>query len=121
MNHPGLEGEVREILVADLLRPLLPPGIEVGTGKTVDHKGGVSKEIDVVIYDRAVMPALLFSPASRLGAFPVEACIYAIEVKTTSTAAELRKTASNARCVSALTYIPEWQPFGFPVERAIYG
>jgi hypothetical protein len=119
IGHPGLAGEVREILVRELLRPFLPPSIEVGTGKIVDHRGNQSRQIDVVIYDRSVMPALLYGTGGSLGLYPVEACIYAIEVKTTSTAQALRKTAEVARSVSELKYLAEYCPHGFPIERVI--
>jgi hypothetical protein len=96
INHPGLQGEVREILVRELLRPLLPPTFALGTGKIVDHLGNESDQIDVVIYDRAVMPPLLFSQTAVLGLFPVEACVYAIEVKSTATAATWAQASRNA-------------------------
>src|SRR4051812_40318808 len=79
LEHPGLIGTVREILVRELIRPLLPPHIAVGTGKIVDHVGNASGEIDIVVYDRSVMPPLLYGQGSTLGVFPVEACLYAIQ------------------------------------------
>lgn len=60
IGHRGLAGEVREILVRELLRPILPPLIGVGTGKIVDHQGNESRQVDVVVYDRSVMPSLLY-------------------------------------------------------------
>lgn len=106
INHPGLQGEVREILVRELLRPLLPPTLALGTGKIIDHTGGESDQIDVVVYDRAVMPPLLFSETALLGLFPIEACVYAIEVKSTATPRTWRDASKKAASIKRLTYLP---------------
>jgi hypothetical protein len=103
IKHPGLKGEVREILVRELLRPLLPPTFSFGTGKIIDSHGAESDQIDVVVYDRAVMPPMLFAETALLGLFPIEACVYAIEVKSEATPATWREASENAASLGRLT------------------
>lgn len=117
IDHPGLVGSIREILVRELLRPILPPNIAVGKGKIVDHVGAVSAEIDIVIYDRALLPPLLYG-STDLGVFPVEACIYAIQVKSTSSATTLSQVIEQGRTLARLTYLREaCGPNGNPINR----
>jgi hypothetical protein len=37
MSHPGVKGHLREIIIRDLLRPLLPADVGLGTGVVVTH------------------------------------------------------------------------------------
>jgi hypothetical protein len=101
----GLLGVVREIFVADLLKPLLPPGFEIGRGQIIDSKGGYSAECDVIVYNRAILPPILYD--EKVGLFPLEACIYAIEVKSTLTSEELDDTIRKSRKLWSLTPMAE--------------
>lgn len=120
LEHPGLTGTVREILVRELIRPLLPPHIAVGNGKIVDHRGNASGEVDIVIYDRSVLPPLLYGQGGTLGVFPVEACLYAIQVKSTSSLANVRDVIRHGRSLADLVYLREaCGPQGNPARRVI--
>lgn len=118
VGHPGLVGQLREIVVRELLRPILPPSVGFGTGKIVDHSGNESRQIDVIIFDRSVLPPLLYG-LEDVGLYPVEACLYAIEVKSRATAESVRESVRNAASVGALEYLPEFSRGGFPFERVI--
>jgi len=115
--HHGLVGQVREIFVRDLLRPLLPQYAGFGTGKIVDHTGAESRQVDVVVYDRRMMPPLVYGVEGAVGLYPVEACIYAIEVKSKVTASASRHATEVGRSVGALAYAPEWCQGGIPRAR----
>lgn len=120
LRHPGLTGTVREILVRELIRPVLPPHIEIGTGKIVDHIGNASAEVDIVVYDRSVLPPLLYGGDSSLGVFPVEACLYAIQVKSTSSLANLQEVVTQGKSLAQLAYLREaCGPNGNPIRRVI--
>ena len=105
VGHAGLKGRLREILVRDVLKPLLPADLGVGTGVVVDYYGGhQSREQDIVLYDRAILPPVLFAEA--VGLFPIESVLYTIEVKSTLSSAELRSTHESARDLHAFAYLP---------------
>ncbi len=90
----------------ELLRPLLPPHIAAGKGKIVDHVGNQSAEIDIVVYDRSALPPLLYDDAG-FGVFPVEACLYAIQVKSTSSRANLVDVINKGKSLADLVYLRE--------------
>jgi hypothetical protein len=90
LEHPGLVGTVRQLFIDDLLTPLMPEGIRIGTGKITDSKGQLSAETDIVIYDRRSVPPLMYDP--KLGVFPIESVYYAIEVKSKLTSREFESS-----------------------------
>jgi hypothetical protein len=79
VKHPGTRGRIREIAASEIFSPMLPGGFEIGTGKICDREGHQSPETDPIIYNRTILPPILYS--ERDGIFPVEACFYSIEIK----------------------------------------
>ncbi len=102
IEHRALQGRIREIALDNLFRPLLPSGIEIGTGKILDNCGIQSHETDLIIYSKAVLPAIMYS--EREGLFPAEACCYAIEVKSRATATEIKDALAKAESLRNLRY-----------------
>jgi uncharacterized protein DUF6602 len=115
LDHPGLTGRAREVFVKDLLKPIVPPYVELGSGKIADSEDHLSAEVDVVIYSAATLPPLLLDVG--FGVYPAEACIYAIEVKSRLTAEQLRDAINKQRQLQQLRYLPSalnqvYQPIG---------
>lgn len=94
INHAGLRGRVREITVENLLRPFLLGQFDIGTGKITDFEGNQSAETDIVIYSRNILPPIMYS--ERDGIFPIEACFYALEVKSKVTSEEIADSVQKA-------------------------
>jgi hypothetical protein len=113
LAHAGVTGELRELLAIELLRPALPPWIEIATRAViVDHKDGESGEVDIVIYDGSSLPPLSFGGTPKL--IPVDVCLYAIEVKTKLTATRVREALAGAEKIARLEYVPELLERGLP-------
>jgi len=104
VGHPFLKGRIREIALDNLFKPLLPAGFEIGTGKVIDHKGYQSSEIDLIIYNRSVLPTIMYS--KREGLFPAETCFYAIEVKSEANPAQIRDAIAKAKDLRKIQYLP---------------
>jgi|SRR6516162_11379804 len=79
MPHRGTLGEIRELLVRELFRPFLPSDIGLGTGQVIDHTGKVSSQTDIILFDRSLAPPIMLNES--LGLFPIESCLYVIEIK----------------------------------------
>lgn len=92
-EHSGLCGELREILISNVLNSLLPDGFGIGTGKIADCKGNLSSQTDIIIYNKSKFPPILFE---KVGFFPIESVVYAIEVKSTLNLTELNSTIRKA-------------------------
>jgi hypothetical protein len=104
IGHPFLQGRIREIALDNLFKPLLPAGFEIGTGKVIDNSAYQSPEIDLVIYNRGVLPTIMYS--EREGLFPTDACFYAIEVKSMVTADSIQDAIAKAEHLRQARYIP---------------
>lgn len=103
--HPGLKGQIREILIRDLFRPLLPSDFGVGFGEIISASGKQqSREQDIVIYNRRILPPIVFE--SSAGIFPVESVVYTIEVKSRLTAPELSAAHTSAKELGGFDYAP---------------
>ncbi|WP_062609666.1 DUF6602 domain-containing protein [Caballeronia calidae] len=105
LKHQGVKGTVLEILIAKLFRPLLPSDIGIGSGQVIDQMGGnMSTQIDIVLYDKSILPPALYDEST--GIFPIEAVLYAIEVKTTLTAKDLAVAHDSAAALGSFGYLP---------------
>ncbi len=90
ISHNGLKGSIRETGIGKLLLPLLPVDWDIGKGKIIDSYGNQSAEIDLLFYFKKVFPAIFFS--NTLGVYPIESCGFAFEIKSKSTASEIKST-----------------------------
>lgn len=84
LDHKLLKGELRELLVSEVLRPFLTHPFETGSGIVVNQRGQQSRQTDVIVYDATVLPP--FVKAQHLGVYPAECVLATVEVKS-----ELRK------------------------------
>jgi hypothetical protein len=80
IHHHLLAGELRESFITNLLKPYLPELHGIGSAIVVNPAGGQSSQWDINIYDKNILPALVFE-MSR-GIFPAEAVLAVIEVKS---------------------------------------
>jgi hypothetical protein len=101
--HPGVKGQIREVLIRGLFRPLLPADVGVGHGQIVTSVDGrVSTEQDIVIYDRRLLPPILYE--GSLGLFPLECTLATVEVKSRLTLEELRQADEKAGALFDFQY-----------------
>jgi len=121
IEHNLLVGQLRELVVQELLKPISGPNIGFGTGKIVDHLGGQSDQIDVIVFDKSSMPPLAYGTADSSGLYPVEACIYAIEVKSVASQEEITDAVKKAASVDRLVYVPQLRVAGVPRVRVHNG
>lgn len=79
IEHAPTKGGVVEDIWLEFFRRYLPSRYEVSSGFVVDHKGGISQQIDIIIFDRHYTPTLLSQERHRY--IPVEAVYMVFEVK----------------------------------------
>lgn len=103
LTHQGVKGTVLEILISRLFRPLLPSDLGVGTGQVIDQHGHISNQVDIILYDRSILPPALYD--DHMGLFPIEAVLYTIEVKTTLTRSDLVQAHVAAKKIFDFVYM----------------
>ncbi len=95
LEHAGVKGAIREVLMADLFRPLLPADLGIASGIVISaFDEGQSAQQDIVIFDKRIIPPILFEQGPAI--IPVESALVCIEVKSRLTATELRAAHTNA-------------------------
>jgi len=102
VDHPYMKGRIREIVVQNLIRPLLSQEFQIGNGKITDKNGVTSAETDVIIYSNKLIPPILYE--ERLGIFPIDSCVACVEVKSVLDATEIDNTIKNAVRLRTLQY-----------------
>lgn len=108
LSHAGLKGASNEEIVKDFLRQYLPRNLEISSGLVVDSKGGVSRQLDIIIHDAAKTP--IFFQSADVRVIPVE-CVYAvIEVKAFLDKKELVKSYENMQSVKYLEKTAFFEP-----------
>jgi len=113
LGHNGLKGRMREIAVSAIVEPFLLTGFGCGTGKITDATGRTSAETDIIVFNRRAVPSFLFD--ERTGMFPAESVLYAIEVKSRLTAAEVRDAVAKAETIRNLRSFPRKDATGSTV------
>jgi hypothetical protein len=86
-------GGAREDYVRAFLRDHLPGRFGVASGFVFDASGGVSDQLDCIVYDKLAAPIFPVSDTRRL--IPIECVSGVVSIKSTLTLAELRNAHSN--------------------------
>jgi hypothetical protein len=117
VDHPGEKGMAREKALVKHLRRFLPQRYDIGTGFVIDAAGGISKQIDLILYDRIVSP--VFNIGGDLNYYPAECVVAVGEVKSTITSNDrLKEALANVRSVKGLTRFAHRDRFGGDVNSS---
>lgn len=87
LPHSGEIGGLVEHVFRTQLEEILPEKVGVSNGFVVDSEGGVSRQMDIILYDRQNTPRIFTSEGAQM--FPVESTFACGEVKTSLDAAKL--------------------------------
>jgi hypothetical protein len=117
INHRGLKGQLRELVVRELLNPLVPLGCIVGQGEIISAYGDTSNKIDTLIAEHRILPAMLIDRIS--GIFPIESVLMTVEIKSKLTATELGKAEASAAGVASFRHAPPVGVQSFPTGHRI--
>ena len=99
--HPGEVGAGREAVVRRFLQAYLPKRFVVSSGFAFDSKGGISKQLDIIIADSLVAPVFEDAGGSRF--FPCESIVAVGQVKSSITSKEeLREAFANLESAKVL-------------------
>ena len=88
VEHNPTKGGCREDIIRNFIAKIIPPWVGVGHGIIVDRSGKQSPQMDIIIYDKNLLPVLFREGMTELF-FPVDCVIYIIEVKSILNASEI--------------------------------
>ena len=104
IEHNLTKGECREDIIRNFIKKILPTWVGIGQGIIVDRLGNQSPQMDIIIYNKNVLP-ILFRDGVNVGFFPVDCVIYVIEVKSILTATEISDSIEKFKKLKALDRI----------------
>ena len=78
--HAGETGNLVERVIRNQLLEVLPEKVGVSNGFVVDSQGSVSRQMDIILYDRPSTPRIFTSDGAQM--FPVESTYACGEIKT---------------------------------------
>ncbi|MBS6995878.1 MAG: hypothetical protein KH123_04430 [Azospirillum sp.] len=101
-SHPQAIGSGREKSVKDQLERLLPAGVGVGSGFVIDSYGSISKQCDIIIFEKDF--ALKFSPNDDelYTYYNCENVIAVGQVKSQAAKKEIQDSIENLKSVKNL-------------------
>lgn len=100
VKHPTTLGDVSETKWIEWLNKYLPKRYAVMKGFIVDFKGGISEQIDIIIYDRQYSPFIFTDENVKY--IPVESVYCIFEVKQEMNKAYIEYAYKKALSVDAL-------------------
>ena len=92
-------GDARESFIRDVLKRFLPNNISVGSGQVIDACGGISKQIDLIIYRNDFPTLRTFGSAD---VYLIEGVIATVEVKSKLDSDSLVQALDNGKSVRNL-------------------
>lgn len=86
-QHPGTKGDASEGVWLEMLQTYLPKRYQATKGQVVDSSGGISDQIDILIFDRQYSPFIFEFHGQII--IPAEAVYAAFEAKQSINAAQV--------------------------------
>lgn len=117
IEHKGLKGRAREIVIKHFLKAYLPHFLDVESGEIISSKGDVSRETDVVIFDRLRCP--IFLREDEVHIFPIESVYAVVEVKSFLNSNELEDCVEKIRSVKQMPKLAYFEQAGVIKQRCI--
>lgn len=90
LGHSGESGRAREDVVRGFLADVVPPDFGIDTGFVIDAAGGVSRQVDIVVYRKQRAPVLAIGGVKH---FMVESVAAVIECKASITSRSVLTSA----------------------------
>ncbi len=99
--HSGEKGVLVEERIRSELQKILPEKVGVSHGFVTDASGEISRQLDIILYDRWNTPRILTSGGTQI--FPVESTYACGEIKTNLNAETFEDTFKKCESYKSLT------------------
>ena len=93
--HAGEIGDLVERVFRSQLQDVLPEKIGISNGFVVDSKANVSRQMDIILFDRLNTPRIFTSAGAQM--FPVESTYACGEIKTEMNSSQLSDSFEKCR------------------------
>jgi hypothetical protein len=80
LDQTTVNGRLKELFISKILSKFLTSQFGIGSGVIINQVGKTSKQIDLIIYDKRILPP--FIEEQNIGVYPIESVLAAIEVRS---------------------------------------
>lgn len=108
-GHPGLIGAARETPARLQLERVLPGNVGIGSGIVFDSYGGVSKQQDIVVFEKHLCPVFSINDTPEATYYPVEGVLAVGEVKSSLDKTQLEDAFAKIQSVKSLRRVVEFE------------
>lgn len=91
VGHAGTTGSLRERLLIDFFKEMIPQHLSIASGIACDAVGRVSKQLDFMVKSEEVLPSMMLMDSVSI--VPVDALYLVAEIKSTLTTEHLEEIA----------------------------
>ena len=120
LDHKSLKGQLRELFTSKILRKFLTSQFDIGNGVIINQKGEQSEEMDIIIYDKRILPP--FIQEQKMGVYPAECVMAIIQVRSWIYKETIRKYSDSAKKLYDEIYNPASSLVHYlPILRPLYG
>ncbi|WP_348813799.1 DUF6602 domain-containing protein [Flavobacterium maritimum] len=89
VDHNATKGGLRENLLINFFKKLIPEGLDITSGIICDAKGKSSNQTDFIVYDKSTLPRILLD--KEISIIPIETVYIIAEIKTTLRTSDLEQ------------------------------
>ena len=119
LDHDTLKGQLIELFTSRIVSKFLTSQFGVGTGVIINQIGEQSKQIDIIIYDRRILPP--FIEERKIGVYPAECVMAAIEIRSWVYKETIKEYSDSAKKLFNEIYKPESSHYrDYEVLRPFY-
>jgi len=104
LDHPSLKGRLRELFAQRVLLKFLTSQFGMGTGVIINQRGEQSSQIDIIIYDRRILPP--FIEEQKIGVYPAASVLAVIEGRSWISKNVIKKYSDLAKKLYDEIYSP---------------
>ena len=105
LDQKSLKGRLRELFTSKILSKFLTSQFGMGTGVIINQRGEQSKQVDIVIYDRRILPP--FIEEQKIGVYPAECVLAVIEIRSWISEEIIREYSGSAAQLYQEIYNPD--------------
>lgn len=100
IEHNATKGNLRETLLIDFFKKLIPSYLSISSGFICDCSGKLSSQTDFIIYDKSKLPGIFLD--KNISMIPCESVYLTAEIKTTLRSKDLDLISKARRKINML-------------------
>ena len=100
IDHDATKGSLREGLLIDFFKSIIPIQLEVASGIICDAKGRSSRQTDFIVFNKQILPSIFLT--NKIAVIPVDAVCLIAEIKTTLRTKDLNQVKEGREVFNSL-------------------